>query len=185
MGSDELHDLTSFHTAMASLLHDAILATLFLSVFLLPAYFFLPTFLRPLIESTRALAKSLAFVLVATLLFLLVLVAALVGEKAYRRWVLGVRPPTEAERVGAVGPDATPDERRRAKRFSRESRMDAAAEKVIDKLEASSVGKLLRRQGKGKATRSGDVELKDMRGSAATTARRRTPPPPPPLPPRD
>ncbi|BGO99504.1 Voltage gated chloride channel domain-containing protein [Rhodotorula toruloides ATCC 204091] len=170
---------------MASLLHDAILATLFLSVFLLPAYFFLPTFLRPLIESSRALAKSLAFVLLAALLFLLVLVAALVGEKAYRRWVLGVRPPSEAERVGVVGPDASPEERRRAKRFSRESKMDAVAEKVIDKLEASSVGKLLRRKGKGRSSRSGDVELKDLRGSAAaTTARRRTPPPPPPLPPR-
>ncbi|KPV75384.1 uncharacterized protein RHOBADRAFT_64996 [Rhodotorula graminis WP1] len=104
----------------------------------------------------------------------------LVGEKAYRRWVLKEQRPTPSPRSndGVRGKHG-------ATRLDTGSQIDAAAEKVIERLEQSSVGRLVRRKvrgaTKGSGGGAGDVELKELkRGVAGTTAVRRAPPPPPP-----
>ncbi|GAA5860039.1 hypothetical protein JCM1840_001852 [Sporobolomyces johnsonii] len=111
---------------------------------------------------------------------------ALVGEKAYRRFYLGEKPDDDSS-VGTASPADSLDAQRRAKRFTREARMDAAAEKLVDKLEASGVGKLFRRKGRkardkanAQATDHDEVEMEDLRGQGTSTGIRRTPPPLPP-----
>jgi len=68
--------------------------------------------------------------------------------------------------------------------------MEQAAEKVVDKLEATGVGKLFRRKGKGanqasrkgkeKAVNQDEVELDDLRGQGTSSGITRAPPPLPP-----
>ncbi|BGP39863.1 hypothetical protein JCM10449v2_003818 [Rhodotorula kratochvilovae] len=166
---------------LSSTLRDALAGALLLAVFLLPAYLFLPSLLAPLVSTARAVLSSLLFLLGGSLVILLALGVALTAEKAYRRWVRGERPPPPADDgVAVAGEGAGADAERRARRFTRESRMDAAAERVIERLEQSSVGRLVRRKVKGGKAETGDVELKELRRGAATTGVRREPPPLPP-----
>ncbi|GAA6010725.1 hypothetical protein JCM11491_002916 [Sporobolomyces phaffii] len=126
--------------------------------------------------------------LVFTLVILLVVGGvALVGEKAYKRFALGQKPASAGGRddsIARAGPGASIDEQRRARRVTRETRMEQAAEKVVDKLEATGVGKLFRRKhattsrkGKEKATNQDEVELDDLRGQGTSSGITRAPPP--------
>ncbi|GAA5848111.1 hypothetical protein JCM9279_007458 [Rhodotorula babjevae] len=168
---------------MPSALGDAAVGAGLLALFLLPAYLFLPSLVAPLVSTVRALFSSLLMVVGLTAALALALALCLVGEKAYRRWILKEQRPTTAPRSDdgvARGKTA------HGTRLDTGSQIDAAAEKVIERLEQSSVGRLVRRKVRG-ATRggggggAGDVELKELkRGVAGTTAVRRAPPPPPP-----
>ncbi|GAA6049645.1 hypothetical protein JCM3770_005051 [Rhodotorula araucariae] len=167
---------------LASLIRDSLVGAALLAVFVLPAYLVLPSLLAPLVSSVRAVLSSLLFILGASLVLVVALGVALTAEKAYRRWVLGERPPPAAiDGVGVASPGASADAQRRARRFTRESRMDAAAERVIERLEQSHVGRMVRRRVKGGTAReAGDVELNELKRGAATTGVRREPPPLPP-----
>ncbi|GAA5981689.1 hypothetical protein JCM10908_004567 [Rhodotorula pacifica] len=170
------------------------------------AYFLLPSYVKPFFSSVTALLTSILYVTAFALVLVCVLVLALVAEKAYRRWWLGQAPPPGGAtpgRLGEAAPNEGPEALRRARRFTREARMDAVAEKVIESFEQTSIGReLVRRRNKRNAAKSstggtasattkkrsgGQVggeayELRDMGSSsstttARTTARRRTPPP--------
>ena len=167
-----------------------------------------PTSLLPRPVLRPALVTSLLYVTAFALVLVGALVVALVGEKAYRRFWLGQVPPSPStdagtaqanRRVGDAAPDEGPDALRRARRFTREARMDAVAERVIESFEQTSIGReLVRRRNKRNAASSSSrrhlgqergrdqvggeaYELSDIGTSrsvsARTTARRRTPPP--------
>lgn len=175
---------------------DVLLALGLLVVFSLPlAYLFPETSLFQLFASLLRTALWLALTLAV-----LVLVGglALVGEKAYKRFTRPDDPnPTatraatatatataaaDPARIGAVSPRASREELARLKRVTRESRMEEAAEKVVDKLEATGLGTLFRRRRPRVQDPGEAVELRELRGhdgvsSGITRA-------PPPLPPR-
>ncbi|GAA5844374.1 hypothetical protein JCM3766R1_006372 [Sporobolomyces carnicolor] len=172
---------------------DVLLALGLLVVFSLPlAYLFPETSLFQLFASLLRTALWLALTLAV-----LVLVGglALVGEKAYKRFTRPDDPnPTatraamataaaaDPARIGAVSPQASREELARLKRVTRESRMEEAAEKVVDKLEATGLGTLFRRRRPRVQDPGEAVELRELRGhdgvsSGITRA-------PPPLPPR-
>ncbi|TKA54326.1 hypothetical protein B0A53_03419 [Rhodotorula sp. CCFEE 5036] len=171
-------------------------------------YFLVPYYVQPFVGSVAALVTSLLYVTAFALVLVGALVVALVGEKAYRRFWLGQVPPSPStdagtaqanRRVGDAAPDEGPDALRRARRFTREARMDAVAERVIESFEQTSIGReLVRRRNKRNAASSSSrrhlgqergrdqvggeaYELSDIGTSrsvsARTTARRRTPPP--------
>lgn len=168
------------------------------ALFLLPAYFIVPSYVKPLLASVQTLLVASFYVILVAAGLVVVLVVALVAEKAYRRWVLGQLPPSSSSstgpsRLGEAGPDEGPEALKRARRFTREARMDAVAERVIASFEQTTVGRELKRRthtqtgstpakstAAGKAGGAESIELRDLRSSrptAATTARRRTPPP--------
>ncbi|CEQ40391.1 SPOSA6832_01999 [Sporobolomyces salmonicolor] len=167
-----------------SLLHDSILLLVLLAAFAAPVVLFWPSsFFQPLLDVFDSVLSALFWLTVTVLAVLVVGALALVGEKAYRRVYLGERP-DDASRVSTASPTDPADAQRRAKRFTREARMDAAAEKLVDKLEASRVGKLFRRKGRkardqAKANED-EVELDDLRGQGTSTGVTRIPPPLPP-----
>jgi len=169
---------------MPSALGDAAVGAGLLALFLLPAYLFLPSLVTPLVSTIRALFSSLLMVVGLTAALAFALVVCLLGEKAYRRWILKEERPTPAPRSDdGVGRGARAAHG--TTRLATGSQIDAAAEKVIERLEQSSVGRLVRRKVRGAHKSSGggpgDVELKELkRGVAGTTAVRRAPPPPPP-----
>lgn len=189
------------------------MAVVLCALFLLPVYFLVPSYVQPFIGSVAALVTSVLYVTAFALVLVCALVVALVGEKAYRRFWLGQVPPPSTNAgtsqtnrlVGDAAPDEGPDALRRARRFTREARMDAVAERVIESFEQTSIGReLVRRRNKrsaaaksaasssssarhlgperGRNQVGGEAyELSDMGTSssvsARTTARRRTPPP--------
>lgn len=191
------------------------MAVVLCALFLLPVYFLVPSYVQPFVGSVAALVTSILYVTAFGLVLAGALVVALVAEKAYRRFWLGQVPPPSSTgagtaRTGRLVGDATPDEGpdalRRARRFTREARMDAVAERVLESFEQTSIGReLVRRRNKrgaktatassssssrqplGQDRRGRDqvageaYELSDMGTSssvsARTTARRRTPPP--------
>ncbi|BGP15893.1 hypothetical protein JCM10213_003678 [Rhodosporidiobolus nylandii] len=172
---------------------DALIGVALFTVFALPAALFLPSLYASIVDGVRTLLTSFVWLLLLGASIVLVVGVALTAEKAWRRWT-GGKPTSAAkgegeERFGVASPNDPEYVQRRARRVARESRMDEAAEKVIDKLEATGVGKLLKRkvrrsssprEGKGKADEG--VELSEIRRSAETTGVSRLPPPP--LPPR-
>ena len=188
------------------------MAVVLCALFLLPVYFLVPYYVQPFVGSVAALVTSLLYVTAFGLVLVGALVVALVGEKAYRRFWLGQVPPPSTDAgtaqtnrlVGDAAADEGPDALRRARRFTREARMDAVAERVIESFEQTSIGReLVRRRNKRNAAAAktassssrrhlgqergrdqvgGEAyELSDMGTSssvsARTTARRRTPPP--------
>ncbi|GAA5871051.1 hypothetical protein JCM3774_005098 [Rhodotorula dairenensis] len=192
---------------VASLVQEAAVAAVLCTLVLLPAYFLLPSYVRPLFGSVTALVTSILYVTAFALVLAGALVVALVAEKAYRRWWLGQVPSGPARdplasRVGDASAGEGPDALRRARRFTREARMDAVAERVIESFEQTSIGRHLvrRRNKRNAAARTAPAgthkshkspaqgviggesyELHDLAsaggGTARTTARRRTPPP--------
>ena len=186
------------------------MAVVLCALFLLPVYFLVPYYVQPFVGSVAALVTSLLYVTAFALVLVGALVVALVGEKAYRRFWLGQVPPPSTDAgtaqtnrlVGDAAADEGPDALRRARRFTREARMDAVAERVIESFEQTSIGReLVRRRNKRNAASSSSrrhlgqergrdqvggeaYELGDMGTSsgvsARTTARKRTPPPLPP-----
>lgn len=193
---------------MTSFAQEAIVAIVLVVLFILPAYFLLPSYVRPLVGSVKTLLVSTVYVTLFAAALSIVLVIALVGEKAYRRWWLGQSPAqvgTRPTRLGQASHDEGPEALKRARRFTREARMDAVAERVIESFEQTSIGReLVRRRNRrsatkatpaatsatsttaaGPARRAGATqeeafELKDLssnRTTGVSTARRRTPPP--------
>ncbi|GAA6027372.1 hypothetical protein JCM8097_007804 [Rhodosporidiobolus ruineniae] len=169
-----------------------------------PVALFLPSFLDTVSYTFSLLLNSLFYLVTVGGSLTLLLAVVLVGEKAVRRWKRegSEGAPTSTSSSTSPSPSssvslgsADPDDiygLRRARRVNRESRLDAAAEKVIDSLERTTVGGLIKRKvvraqvRKGKRREGGGgggaadevVELSEMRGGrAATTAVRRTPPP--------
>lgn len=171
-----------------SLLRDSAAGALVLSLLLLPSYFFLPSLVAPLVSTARALLSSFLWVCGLAIVGVSVLGTALFAEKAYRRWYLKEERPTPAPRSDdGVGRGGNLKTAHGTTRLATGSQIDAAAEKVIERLEQSSVGRLVRRKVRGATGKRGggggpgDVELKELkRGVAGTTAVRRAPPPPPP-----
>ncbi|GAA5908269.1 hypothetical protein JCM6882_006788 [Rhodosporidiobolus microsporus] len=186
--------------------HDAVLGLVLIGVLTLPIVWIAPTFLSSAVDLVRTLFTSLIYLVVGSAVLIVILGTLLIGEKAVRRWKGEAYTPTssgqasgrtqqEQERFAEASPAAAAYEQRRARRVARESRLEEAAEVVIDKLERTGVGKLLKRKVKGSSSSSSSasggrgkgaadevVELSDFSRTAASTAVRRTPPPP--LPPR-
>ncbi|GAA6022561.1 hypothetical protein JCM10207_006586 [Rhodosporidiobolus poonsookiae] len=164
-------------------LADALIGLALLSVFALPVVYLAPSILDTLRSAVTALFKSILYLTLSAVVLVFVFAVLLLSEKAVKRWK-GEGPATTSDAIGSAAADDV-DGLRRLERVNRASKMDAAAEKVIDKLEETSVGKLLRRKVKGSAGKAGgkgkggpeEVELKEFRGQAATTGVRRTPPP--------
>jgi hypothetical protein len=173
---------------------DAFVTLILISLFALPVVWFLPSLLSSLLDTLKSLFESLVLLVAGTTLVLTLLGIALIGEKAVRRW--------KGEAAATISPSGGPqtESLRQAARHDRDhlrqradNKLDRAADKVIDRLEATSAGKLLRRKvkgsradkGKGRAADEG-VELSEIRRGAesASTGVRRMPPPPPPLPAR-
>ncbi|GAA5842574.1 hypothetical protein JCM11251_004908 [Rhodosporidiobolus azoricus] len=190
-------------------LHDAVFGLVLIGIIALPIVWLAPQFIHSAVDLARGLFTSLFYLTIALVILVLGLGTALIAEKAVRRWKReGQNTPTssssgrvrgtetqikeERDRFGVVPPDAPDYEKRRARRVARESRFEEAAEVIVDRLEQSSVGKLLKRKVRGPPSSSDRrpgaadevVVLSDMSKTAATTAVRRMPPPPPPLPAR-
>ncbi|GAA5980571.1 hypothetical protein JCM11641_006685 [Rhodosporidiobolus odoratus] len=166
--------------------YDAIVGLTLFTIFALPAAFFLPTFFTSLLEGLRELFLSLIWVIGGIVALVTLLAVALIGEKAVRRWK-GEGPGSPTISTSQTkSDDAWLDHAK--KREVKVSNFEEAAEKVIDKLETTGVGKLLRRKVRGSRKSHGGqklnegegVELREMRGDAASTGIRRTPPPLPP-----
>lgn len=160
---------------------DVLLSLGLLIVLSLPLAYLFPGTFNSFIQLFYTLWTTLLWLIFTLVVLVLVVGTALVGEKAYKRFSLGIRPISEGASI---------DEQRRAKRVTRENRMEQAAEKVVDKLEATGVGKLFRRKGKGsssvsrkgkeKAVNQEEVELDDLKGQGTSSGITRAPPPLPP-----
>jgi len=168
---------------------DVLLSLGLLIVLSLPLAYLFPGTFNSFIQLFYTLWTTLLWLIFTLVILVLVVGTALVGEKAYKRFSLGIRPPGD-DRIGSISEGASIDEQRRAKRVTRENRMEQAAEKVVDKLEATGVGKLFRRKGKGassasrkgkeKAVNQDEVELDDLRSLGTSSGITRAPPPLPP-----
>ncbi|GAA5878881.1 hypothetical protein JCM16303_007218 [Sporobolomyces ruberrimus] len=166
---------------------DVLLALGLLVIFSLPLAYLFPSTFASFAQLFVSLWRTILWLLFTLTILLLVGGAALVGEKAYKRFALGQRPPSPGgDNIGSVQPGASIDEQRRAKRVTRETRMEEVAEKVVDKLEATGVGKLFHRKGKSttssrkgkeKALNQDEVELDDSRGQGTSSGITRAPPP--------
>jgi len=165
---------------------DVLLSLGLLIVLSLPLAYLFPGTFNSFVQLFYTLWTTLLWLIFTLVVLVLVVGTALVGEKAYKRFSLGIRPD---DRLGSIG--ASIDEQRRARRVTRENRMEQAAEKVVDKLEATGVGKLFRRKGKGsssgsrkgkeKAVNQDEVELDDLKeGQGTSSGITRAPPPLPP-----
>ncbi|GAA6062901.1 hypothetical protein JCM10212_004350 [Sporobolomyces blumeae] len=156
----------------------------------LPLAFLFPSTFSSFVQLSKTLWTTVVWLVLTLVVLVVVGTVALVGEKAHKRFVLGEHRPTSSDHFASAGPDATPDEVRRARRVARETRMEAAAEKVVDSIEATGVGKLFRRKtkaasaardkGKGKAVEQDAVELDVLGDKGTSSGITRAPPPLPP-----
>jgi hypothetical protein len=167
---------------------DVLLALGLLVIFSLPLAYLFPSTFSSFFQLFVSLWRTILWLVFTLVILLTVGGIALVGEKAYKRFALGQKPHQGSDdKFGSVQSGASLDEQRRAKRVTRETRMEQAAEKVVDKLEATGVGKLFHRKtatksrkGKEKATNQDEVELDDLRKSGTSSGISRAPPPLPP-----
>ncbi|GAA5928239.1 uncharacterized protein JCM15063_003829 [Sporobolomyces koalae] len=169
---------------------DVLLALGLLLIFSLPLAYLFPSTFNSFFQLFVSLWRTILWLGFTLVVLVIVGGTALVGEKAYKRFVLGQAPSTTDDSIGRVAPGASQDEMRRARRVTRETRMEQAAEKVVDKLEATGVGKLFRRRphtgagtpsrkGKEKAVNQDDVELDELRGRGTSSGISRAPALPP------
>lgn len=165
---------------------DVLLSLGLLLLFSLPLAYLFPATFASFAQLFYTLWTTILWLIFTLVVLVLTAGTALIGEKAYKRFALGQRPD---DRIGEVSEGASIDEQRRAKRVTRENRMEQAAEKVVDKLEATGVGKLFRRHGAGvkssrkgkeKAANQDEVELDDLRSRGTSSGITRAPPPLPP-----
>ncbi|GAA5967917.1 hypothetical protein JCM3765_001786 [Sporobolomyces pararoseus] len=167
---------------------DVLLALCVLGFCSLPLAYLFPSTFASFFQLFVSLWRTILWLVFTLVILIVVGGVALVGEKAYKRFVLGQKRVGEDGRIGSVQPGASIDEQSRAKRVTRENRVEEAVEKVVDKLEATGVGKLshrkphstMSRKGKEKALNQDEVELDDLRGQSVSSGITRAPPPLPP-----
>ncbi|GAA5910769.1 uncharacterized protein JCM6883_000308 [Sporobolomyces salmoneus] len=165
---------------------DVLLALSLLALFSLPLAYLFPSTFSSFFQLFVSLWRTILYLLITLLVLLFVGGIALVGEKAYKRFSGKGKRIDDGGRIGSVTEGATEEEMRRAKRVNRETRMEQAAEKVVDKLEATGVGRLFQRKSrtvtsttsrKGKEKAVNQDEGFELRELGVSSGVSRAPPP--------